>query len=505
MEEKTVLDLLIKNGTVLDGSGEEGFAADVAVKDGKIVAVGKDLGDAAQAIDAKGLVVTPGFIDSHSHADSAILTYPQQIEKVEQGITTSIGGQCGATPYPVRTEDGIAKMSEFMERAVVTPQGANIATFVGHKAIRKAVMGMANRPATEEELEQMKDLLRDGMDAGAMGISFGLIYTPSCYAPTSELVALAQVAKEKGGIMSAHIRGESDHLIESVEEFLTIVKGANIRAVLSHHKACGFKNHGKVNTTLKMLEDAIREGYEVYCDVYPYTASRTSLASTFIPKEYVDGRVAEHLQDPALRKLFREKGVERYGEDLSWVLLNVCQYDPAYSGKTVAEAAVLHGKDHWDTLLDILTVHPGCCACFFSQSEEDMQTVMSWKRAMICTDSGVAGKADFYHPRLRGSFPRVLGRYVRENNVVSLPEMIRKMTSLPAQVYGLREKGSLRPGHDADICVFDPQTIIDRATYIDPSQRAEGLRWVIVGGKIAAKDSVATGETGGKVLRRVRD
>lgn len=499
-----MFDILIQNGTVIDGSGAEGIPADVAIRDGKIVAVGKALGEAAHIIDAKGLVVTPGFIDSHSHADSAILTYPQQLEKVEQGITTSIGGQCGATPYPVREEETVKKMSEFIARATQVPQGANIATFVGHKAIRKAVMGMANRPATEEELEQMKELLRDGMDAGAMGISFGLIYTPSCYAPTSELIALAQVAKEKGGMMSAHIRSESNRLIEAVEEFLTVAKAANIRAVLSHHKNCGFKNHGKVNTTLKMLQQAIGEGYDIYCDVYPYIAARTSLAATFIPKEYVDGRVAEHLKDPALRKLFREKGVAQYGEDLSWVLLNVCQYDPAYSGKTVAEAAALHGKDHWDTLLDILTVHPGCGACFFSQREEDVETVMAWERAMICTDSGVAGKADFYHPRLRGSFPRVLGRYVRERKVVSLPEMIRKMTALPARVYDLKDKGYLRPGYDADICIFDPQTILDKATYTEPHHRAEGLHWVIVGGRIAAENAVSTGETAGKLLLRNR-
>ncbi len=499
-----MFDILIKNGTVIDGSGNAGFAADVAVKDGKIAAVGVALGEAKQVIDAQGLTVTPGFIDSHSHADSAMIPYPLQMEKVEQGITTSIGGQCGATPYPAWEGEKLTKMSEFFARVCEIPQGANIAVFAGHKAIRKAVMGMANRAATEQELTQMKALLVDAMDAGAMGISFGLIYTPSCYANTEELIALAKVAAEKGGMISAHIRSESDFLEEAVAEFITIVKASGARGVISHHKACGAKNHGKVKRTLKMMEEANAEGYDIYCDVYPYTAARTTLSASFIPKEYVDGRLAEHLQDPALRALFREKGLEKWGDDLSWVMLNVCKYDPAYSGKTIDEAAKLHGKDHWDTLLDILSVQPACCACFFSQNEKDMETVMAWERAMICTDSGVAGKNAFYHPRLRGSFPRALGRYVREHKVVTLPEMIRKMTSLPAKVYDLKGKGYIREGFDADICIFDTQSIIDKATYLDPTQRAEGLRWVIVGGAVAAENAVSTGSRKGKVLLRNR-
>ncbi len=497
-------DLLIQNGTVIDGSGEAGFLADVAVENGKIVAVGQHLGAARQVLDATGLTVTPGFIDSHSHADSAIVPYSGQIEKVEQGITTSIGGQCGSTPYPARDEEKLVKMSEFLHRAKEIPQGANIATFAGHRSIRKAVMGLANRAATAEELEQMKSLLQDAMDAGAMGISFGLIYAPSCFAETEELIALAKVAKENGGMVSAHIRSESDRLEEAVAEFITVIKASGARGVLSHHKSCGFKNHGKVKHTLKMMEEANREGYDIYCDVYPYIAARTSLSATFVPRDYRDGNLLTYLQDPVIRAHFREVGIATYGEDLSWVMLNVCQYDPAYSGKTMDVIAEMHGKDQWDTLFDILEVHPGCCACFFSQNEEDMKRVMSWESAMICTDSGVAGKNTFYHPRLRGSFPRALGRYVREQKVVSLPEMIRKMTSLPAKVYDLESKGYLRVGYDADICVFDAEKIIDCATYTDPSQRAEGLNWVIVGGAVAAENAVATGAKAGKVLLRKR-
>lgn len=495
-------DILIKNGKVIDGTGKEAFPADVAVKDGKIVAVGKVRGEATQVIDATGLVVSPGFIDSHSHADSAMLTFPQQLEKVEQGITTNVAGQCGSTRYPA-VEDGLlTKFSEFFALAAQIPQGSNIASFVGHKAVRKTVMGMENRYATPEELEKMKALVADAMDAGAMGISFGMYYTPGAYASLEELIALATVAAEKNGLISAHIRSESDYLVESVEEFITIVKASGARAVLSHHKSCMKKNHGKVNTTLAMLEQANQDGCDIYCDVYPYTASRTSVASVFIPKEYRDGQLDEHLRDPQIRKMLRENGIAQFGEDISWVFFNACTAYPAYSGLHLDEAAKLHGKDQWDTLLDILTLQPGCQGCFFTQCEEDLQTVMAWPRAMICTDSGVVGKAEYYHPRLRASFPRALGRYVRERQVVSLPEMIRKMTSLPAQVYGLAGKGMIREGMDADICLFDPETIADKATYTEVTHRAEGLYRVIVGGKVAAENAVFTGTAAGKLLLR---
>ena len=495
-------DLLIQNGLVFDGSGAEGFVADVAVQAGKIVAVGTNLGEAKRVIDATGLAVTPGFIDSHSHSDATVLTFPGQIEKVEQGITTSIAGQCGTSPYPAKKEDGLHTMGEFLDQVSGLSLGANIAVFVGHNALRKSVMGMENRAPTAEELEQMKALLREGMDAGAMGISFGLYYTPSGYAQPDELAALATVAKEKGGMIAAHIRNESDYLEEAVAEFIAIVKVSGVRGVLFHHKAGYARNHGKVKKTLKMMQNAIAEGCEIYCDVYPYIASRTNLAAVFIPKEYRNGKLGEQLKDPEKRDLLKKIGIQNHGTDLSWVLLNACQAYPAYNGLRLHEAAAIHGKDHWDTLLDILEAQPACSGCYFTMCEEDVETVIGWERAMIGTDASVAGLSQLYHPRLRGSFPRALGKYTRERQVVSLPEMIRKITSLPATVHNLENKGYLRPGYDADLCVFDPETIADKATFVDPTQRAEGLFWVIVGGEVAAEHAVATGSTKGRLLRR---
>lgn len=495
-------DILIKNGNLIDGSGAEEFCADVAVTNGKIVTIGTNLGVASQVIDATGLVVTPGFIDSHSHSDAAIFSFPGQIEKVEQGITTSIGGQCGLSPAPVVKDGKLVKMSDFYKKAYETPQGSNISLFAGHCSLRSAVMGMDVRKPTPEELEQMKDLLRDGMDNGALGVSFGLIYPPSCYAQTDELIALAKVAAEKGGMIAAHIRNESDQLEEAVEEFISIVKAAGCRGVISHHKAAYRQNHGKVKKTLAMVEQANREGCEIYCDVYPYTASKTALSARFIPKAYINGNLPETLKDPAKRQSFKEAALAELGEDLSWVLLCDCHAYPQYSGLRLNEAAKLHGKDGFETAFDILEKEPRAQGCYFTMCEEDVETVIAWKRSMICTDSGIAGNFRFYHPRLRGSFPRALGRYVRERKTVSLPELIRKMTALPAKVYSLQNKGLLKEGFDADICIFDPETISDKATYTEVSHRAEGLRWVIVGGQVAAEDAIYTGTLTGKVLSR---
>ncbi len=516
-------DLVIKNGRIIDGTGSPSYVADVAVKAGKIVEIAKGLKGGRQVIDAKGLVVTPGFIDSHSHSDNAVLTYPDQREKIEQGITTSIGGQCGESIAPVSRDvdpkqagqigdfgkytDVCRTMGTFLDIAKNVPQGSNIAMFVGHGALRCAVMGMEDRAPSVDELEKMKWLLRDAMEHGALGISFGLVYSPGCYADTEELIALAKVVGEYHGLVAAHIRNEGDQLVKATEEFIRVVKAASVRGILSHHKASKIENWGKVSHTLRMLEDANEQGIDIYCDVYPYVAWNTSLSSTFIPKEYRTGGtkgMIALLQDPQKRAEIKVKLKEVRGQDdLSWALIAKCAGFPEYEGKRLNEIAALHGKDVYETIFDILVKSCNSCnVCGFTMCEEDMETVLAYPRAMICTDSSVARDFPIYHPRLRGSFPRVLGRYVRERKVTTLPEMIRKMTSMPAAVYGLKGKGLLREGFDADICIFDPDKIIDRAEFVQCHERAEGLNFVILSGEVVVEDAVYNGKRRGKVILR---
>lgn len=516
-------DLVIKNGKIIDGTGNPSYLSDIAISEGKICRIAKGIEGGRKVIDARGLVVTPGFIDSHSHSDNAMLTYPDQTEKIEQGITTSIGGQCGSSLAPISKDvdpatagwvgdfgkitDVYRTMGTFLDIGREVPLGSNLVTFVGHGTLRRATMGIEDRAPIKEELDKMKELLRDGLEHGAMGISFGLFYTPGCYAQTDELIELAKVVAEYKGMIVAHIRDEGDYLAKSTEEFIRIVRESGVgKGVISHHKSLGEENWGKVTHTLRMIDEANEEGLEIYCDVYPYTAYNTGLSAEFIPKELrADGFAG-------LNKLFSDpdkraelvKGIrDKNGSDMSWILITGCRFHPEYDGKRVSEIAGMCGRDECEMILDLIRdSEDNCDASFFGMCEEDVETVLAYERAMICTDSSVAKGRRVYHPRLRGTFPRVLGRYVRERKVTSLPEMIRKMTSMPATVYGLKGKGLLVEGFDADICIFDSEKIIDHAEYTDCSKKAEGLNYVILSGEVVVEDAVYNGKRMGKLLLR---
>lgn len=493
-------DILIKNGLLIDGTGTAPTQAQLAVKNGKIVRIADEIpGDATTVIDAAGQVVTPGFIDSHSHSDQQFYTCPLQAEKVEQGITTSVAGQCG---YSICGKDA----PNFWEDAKDAPLGANMALLIGHGTIRFMVMGTENREPTPAELEAMKDHLRSAMEKGALGVSFGLTYVPGCYAKTQELIEMAKVVAQYGGIAAAHIRNEGVQLVESTAEFIEVVRQSGVQGVLSHHKTCGRQNWGKVNTTLDMLEKAAEEGLELYADAYPYIASHTKFSNAFIPSPWrADGVEAllQKIRQPENIEQMRQLYYARH-EDMDWIQLTFCPGAPEYVGLRMPQIAALRGQDEFSAMLDIIELTKDAAkACFFSVREEDVETVLAHPRVMICTDSGVDPKSAIgYHPRLRGSFPRVLGRYVRDRKLMPLAQMIHKMTALPASVYGFETKGLLREGYDADICIFDPKKILDQADFADPSRLALGLGYTIVGGQIAAVDAVATGKMGGKLLYR---
>lgn len=493
-------DILIQNGVILDGTGSPALPGQVAIQDGKIVKIARKITENAKnVIDATGKVICPGFIDSHSHSDKQFFTCPLQTEKLEQGITTSIAGQCGGS---VCAEDAAA----FLEQARGAKLGANMALLIGHGSLRKAVIGTQDREPTPTELEQMKDMMRSAMEHGALGVSFGLIYAPGCFAKTPELVEIAKVVGQYQGIAAIHLRSESTQLIRAVEEFITIVRLSGVRGVVSHHKAAGLQeNWGKVHTTMRMIEKANEEGLEIYMDVYPYCATSTIFSSMFIPSSWRSGgkeALLRRADDPELVEQIRQAYYRSFS-DMRYILVTSCPGAPEYNGLRVDQIAALRGQDEFSAAMDVVRISKDTAsACFFTICEEDVEAVIANPRAMICTDGGVDPKGSSYHPRIRGSFPRAIARYVREKGVVSLPEMIRKMTAMPAAVYGLQGKGLVREGFDADLCVFDPETIRDLADFRDPSQHCEGLDYVIVGGKIAAVHAVATGELGGTMLLR---
>ncbi|MBQ6991079.1 MAG: amidohydrolase family protein, partial [Clostridia bacterium] len=336
-------DIRIENGLVINGTGSPALAAQVAIQNGKIVKIARQIpGEAKQVIDAAGQVITPGFIDSHSHSDKQFFTCPLQTEKIEQGITTSIAGQCGGS---LCGEDAPAFFDQNRNAAL----GANMALLIGHGTLRKAVVGTEDREPTPQELDRMKDLMRRAMERGALGISFGLIYAPGCFAKTQELIALAQVVGEYRGIAAIHLRNEGDELLPAVQEFITVVRESGVRGILSHHKAYGQNNWGKVRTSLELIEQANQDGVELFLDVYPYTASHTTFSSPILPTEWRSGgteALVKRVNDPVLAEQLRKDFYQKH-DDLSWILVTACPGSPEYSGLTVSQVAQLRGQDEF--------------------------------------------------------------------------------------------------------------------------------------------------------------
>lgn len=493
-------DILIKNAIVYDGLGGEPFLSDIAVTDGKIARVAPAIAESAErVVDATGLSLTPGFIDSHSHSDNMQDEYPLMKEKLEQGITLDVTGQCGFSEAPRTLKDGtvLSGVAHYAMQGDGAKHGAYSLPLVGFNTLRTIVMGRENRAATKEEIASMQALLRTEMQNGAAGLSLGLIYVPGCYASTEEVIAVASVVKEFDGIIASHIRDEGDELIAAVEEFLTVIRETGCRAVFSHHKACGGKrNWGKVKTSLAMIDAANAQGCDIYLDVYPYVASHTTMQSTFVPPHLHPAGckdVRDLLSDPEILAKAEAFFDERYEKDYTWIVVGKCPARPEYQGERIVDLARARGLSPMAFLYELMKECRGVTGCFFTMCEEDVETVLRHPRAMIGTDSSLGGDFVYYHPRVRGTFVRAIARYVRERKIVSLPEMIRKMTSLPAKVYRLPTKGVIREGMDADICIFDYERLTDRADFKAPTQNNIGLSYVLVNGEIVVEDGVANG------------
>jgi N-acyl-D-amino-acid deacylase len=531
------LDLLIANASVVDGTGNPGYRAHIGIAAGKIAGIGRAIGSssAARTIDAEGMTVCPGFIDTHSHDDAYLLVNPCGDDKVRQGVTTDVIGNCGFSLAPISDEhrddlrntltimggkylpEEIWKLSSFNEFLTILESaelGINVVPLVGHGTIRIAVVGFENRAPTDSELADMKQLTAEAMQAGAFGLSSGLIYVPANYAGTDEVIELARVAGQFNGIYTTHMRNEGDQQMAAIDETLRIAAEAGIAAHISHHKVFGRRNWGQSKQTLKSLAAARASGLAVTCDQYPYPAGSTILAAALPPHIQAQGpRVfAEKLKDPAVRQAVIDE-IEN-GSDVPWenfikgagfenIVISVAPRHGQFIGKSIAQIAEMTTKSPYDVFFDLLIEERlDVIMLAFMMDEADIIRIMQDPITMVGTD-GIPGFGTAkVHPRMFGTFPRVLGRYVREQGVIRLEEAIRKMTSLPAQTFGLYQKGILREGLDADIVIFDPQTIIDRSTFDDPAQPPAGIEWVIVNGEVAVEHGRVTGATSGRVLRR---
>ncbi len=527
-------DILIRNGRVVDGTGNPWFWSDIGIKDGRIAAMGDLSGeDGEKVIDASGLVISPGFIDIHTHSDTVLLVNPTGDSHIMQGVTTNLIGNCGGSVAPVSEpmkrryevmlrrydlEIDWTTLGEFFEKVEEKGTSLNVASLVGNATVRMAVMGMERRAPTKEELKEMKDLVAEAMEDGAFGLSTGLFYAPSGYASTDEVVELAKVAAEYGGIYATHIRGEGDPLIEAVREAIEIGERAGIPVEISHHKAMGKRNWGKVKETLRMMEEARRRGIEVTCDVYAWRAGSTGLTAT-LPHWVHEGgleRLLERLRDPETRQRIKREmaegtpGWESIVHEIGWenVMISGCPGHREYEGKRVAELAEEKGVDPYDFAFDLLIEEKGrVWMVIFGMSPEDVATVIKSPLSMIASDSsaiaprGPLGEGK-PHPRTYGNFVKVLGEYVREKRLLTLEEAVRKMTSMPAQKLGLLDRGLLRVGNWADVVIFDPDRVASRATYLDPHQFPVGVEWVIVNGVVTVEKGKHTGARAGKVLRK---
>lgn len=531
-----MLDVLITNARIIDGTGAAAYEGTVGIQGDKLVMNPGADAAAKKTIDAAGRCVSPGFIDAHSHGDLILGTESAHLFKTTQGVTTEVTGQCGLSIAPTNPDyvdlaqhllslgtpsfpedmPNWSTFERYLEYADQQPKTANVMMYVGHSSLRIAVMGFANRVATDDELEQMKTILRGAMEHGAAGFSTGLIYTPSCYADTREVVELARVIKPYNGIYASHMRNESYDVVESVKETIDIGRQTGVRVDISHHKTLGKANWGLQKETLRVIHEARAEGIEVFFDQYPYTCNMTHLNACIPPWHFDQGfdKMVEKLKDPAFRAQLRaemESPDTKYDNyylnagGWSGVLVSSAPVTPEAEGQFVSDYAASIGRDPWDTFFDLMAENRcECGGVYSSMCEEDVCEIAMDPYCIVGSDGLTRSWSEKGHPRASGTFPHAITYFVKEKGIISLENMIRKMTGLTADYLAIKNKGYLRDGYDADLVIFDYDRLQDTATYSNPNSLTEGIDYVFTNGQVVYQDKQLTGIYAGRMIRHNR-
>jgi dihydroorotase/N-acyl-D-amino-acid deacylase len=504
--QQQVFDLILRNGRIVDGSGSPWYRGDIAIRGDVIVHIAASITQpAARMIDVRGQVVAPGFIDIHSHARRGIFDVPTADNYIRQGVTTVIEGPDGSSPVPI---------APFLAQLDSLRKSINIGTFIGQGSIRSEVVGSADRRATPAELVRMQALVEQGMRDGAFGLSTGLFYVPGTFTPTEEVIELAKIAARFGGIHISHMRNEASGVVQSVLETIRIGEEGALPTQVTHHKVVGPGYWGQSVQTLRLIDEARARGVDATIDQYPYTASSTSVQSALMPAWALEGgnsNIRQRLSDPTTRARIRAETatiirLERGGGDPKNVVIANCSWDATLAGKNLADITRLRGME--PTIENAaeatlwITEQGGCQGIFHAINEQDLVRILRHPATMVATDGEIPtfGRGN-PHPRSYGTFARVLGVYVRDQNVLTLEDAVRKMTSYPAQRLGLLDRGLLKPGMKADIAVFDPAAVRDLATFENPHQYAEGFLMVLVNGQIVLENDGVTTARPGRVLR----
>ncbi|MBC8357568.1 MAG: D-aminoacylase, partial [Candidatus Aminicenantes bacterium] len=518
-------------GYIFDGLGNEAFKADIGISGSFMQEIGKISSSSGKSVvDANNLAVCPGFIDAHDHTDMQLLVNPKAESSIRQGITTLVSGNCGGSPFPI-AEKIYEEMKEdlkafyqidltwkdikgFFAKLEEKGMALNYSSLVGQGTIRGAAVGFNDRPPKEEELEKMKKMVAESIKNGAVGLSTGLEYAPGSYAKNDEIEELCRVAAHYGGVYATHMRNEGDYLLESLDEAIEVARKTGISLQISHFKIAYPRNWHKIDAALARVEKAKEEGISIFCDRYSYIAGSTGL-SYYFPlwaKQGITDEFLARLKDPALDDKLRAHSAEEELKLGSWdkVVISsvVSEKNRQFEGKSVLQGAKEKGKSPYEFMRDILIEERNRVGMVtFMMKEENLKKILAHPLVGVGCDGsaiapyGILGRGK-PHPRHYGTFPRVLGKYIREEKIVPMPEMIKKMTSLPARKFGFTKRGSLEKGYFADLVIFDEDRVIDKATWTDPHQYPVGIEYVLVNGKIVIKSGEHTGSLPGKVLRK---